>query len=182
MRKIRDPGLLFSVFLLCGLIIGCGAPLVDPTGPKSSLVVGRLVINNQYLPLEKGGAALPLGTIQDEIRVEIESKDESQFITASTESGYFLVPNIPPNTYYIGGVIFRGTDMFSDSEMRISFRNKAFFTPVPGEILYLGTLSLEISENQRITSKYSPPNLRWEREGRHKCGPRSCRPRLPHRH
>ena len=158
MREIRGRVLLFSVFLLCGLIIGCATPLADPTGPNSSLIVGKVIINNRHLPLEKGGDALPLGTIQDEIRVEIESKDESQFITASTESGYFLIPNIPPNTYYIGGVSFRGTDMFSDSEMRISFPKEVFFAPVPGAIVYLGTFSLEISENNRITLNHSPPN------------------------
>ncbi len=158
MTEIRNQALLFTVFLLCGLIIGCATPLANPTAPNSSLVIGGVVINNQYLIPGAGGDALPLGTIRDEIRVEIESKDGSQFITATTGDGYFLVPNIPPNTYYLRSISFRGTDLFSDSEMEISFPKEVFFAPVPGAIVYLGTFSLEISENKRITNKYSPPN------------------------
>ena len=158
MRNIRNQALLFSVFLLCGLIIGCATPLADPTGPNSSLVIGRVVINSQYLSRAPGGSAFPLGTIQDEIKVEIESEDESQFITATTAEGYFMLPNISPNTFNLSGVTFGGQDGIGIAWMDITFRKKPFFTSVPGEILYLGTVSLEISENKRVTVKYSHPN------------------------
>lgn len=158
MREIRDTVLIFSFFLMFGLISGCATPLADPMGPNSSLVVGRVVINNQY----PGSGILPIGIVEYGIEVEIESKDGSQFIKATTgHGGYFVVPNISPNTYYLSVVKFTGSGSSGDtSTTSITLQKKVYFTPVPGEIVYLGMLFLDISENFRVTpkSKYRSPN------------------------
>ena len=153
MREIRDTVLIFSFFLMFGLISGCATPLADPMGPNSSLVVGRVVINNQF---QGSLGQLPIGTVQYGIEVEIVSEEESQFIKATTgRGGYFVVPNIPPNTYYLSKVTFKGSSTNETDTAHITLRKGHFFIPVPGKILDIGTYSIDASESFRITAK--PP-------------------------
>ena len=134
---------LLPVFILCGLINSCAPTLVSPTGPNSSLVIGRVVINNKF-----GGSfgALPLGVVDYGIEVEVESADGSQYLKATTEKeGFFVLPNVPPNTYIVRYVRFQGTIGNETNRYSQGLRRLAF-TPVPGKILYIGTLFVELSD------------------------------------
>ncbi|MFQ5895948.1 MAG: hypothetical protein ACE5JJ_09085, partial [Nitrospinota bacterium] len=137
MRKIRERAFLWSVLLLFSLITGC-ATLADPTGPNSSLVIGRVVINNKYPgdPRPSGLGTLPLGTIKWGIGVEIESTDGSQFFEATTgKEGYFMIANIPPDTYYLRRVILKAETGFRRDMATLQLGKLPSFTFVPGKII-----------------------------------------------
>jgi len=133
--------------VLCGLITSCAPGLVSPTDPNSSLVIGRVVINNKHPGRFYG--ALPLGTVDQGIEVEVESHDGNQYFKVTTEKqGYFFIPNMPPNTYYVSRARFTGTDGRNRESYGLNFR-RFNFTPVPGKITYIGTLFIELSERAR---------------------------------
>jgi len=156
MKEIRGVVLVFSFLLLSSLIGGCAVSLINPSGPNGALVIGRVVINNQHLG---SGGNLPIGTIDHGIEVEIESRDGNEFIKVTTgHGGYFVVPNIPPNTYYLSRVKFEGIGSSGTDTAHITLQKSSFFTPIPGKILHVGTYSLDISENFRITVKHPISN------------------------
>ncbi len=66
--------LLLPGMVLCGLITSCAPTLVSPIDPNSSLIIGRVVIDNKY---SGNQGALPLGIVDVGIEVEVESQDES---------------------------------------------------------------------------------------------------------
>ncbi len=135
--------LFLPVLVLCGLITSCAPTLVSPTDPNSSLAIGRIVINNQYSGLS---GRLPLETVDWGIEVEVESHDGSQYLKVVTEEqGYFFIPNIPPNTYYVRRARFEGTDASGTSRYGLGL-SRLNFTPGPGKITYMGTLFVELSE------------------------------------
>lgn len=102
---------------------------------------------------------MPVGTIESGIEVEIQSKDGEKSVRATTgPRGYFTVPNIPPNTYYVSGVTFKGTGPSQVKRAHITLPKKPFFIPVPGKRLDVGTYSIEISEKARISKKHLKPN------------------------
>jgi len=156
MKEIRGVVLVFSFLLLSSLIGGCAVSLTDPSGPNGALVIGRVVINNQALG---SGGNLPIGTVDYGIEVEIESRDGNEFIKVTTgHGGYFVAPNIPPNTYYLSRVKFEGIGLSGIGTAHITLRKSPFFIPIPGKILHVGTYSLEISEEFRSTVKHPISN------------------------
>ncbi len=139
--------LFLPVLVLCGLITSCAPTLVGPTDPNSSLVVGRIVINNEFPGATFG--ILPLGTLDEGLEVEVESRDESQFFKVVTEKqGYFFIPNIPPNRYQVRRVRIKGS-AGTQSETYSWGLRRFNFTPVPGKIVYIGTLFIELSERKK---------------------------------
>ncbi len=139
--------LFLPVLVLCGLITSCALTLVSPIDPNSSLIIGRVVIDNKY---SGNQGALPLGVVDVGIEVEVESRDESQYFKVTTEKqGYFFIPNIPQNTYQVSGAWFEG--VFGSGKhddwdrYRIGLR-RLNFTPAPGKIIYIGSLFVELSE------------------------------------
>ncbi len=69
-RGLRTIVLLSSFFSLSGLIGGCATTLTDPIGPDSSLVIGRVVINNKY-PGRLG--LMPMRTVERGITLQIKN-------------------------------------------------------------------------------------------------------------
>jgi len=118
---------------------------VGPLEPNSSLIIGRVVVDNKYSGAFYGG--LPLGVLDKGLEVEIESRDGSQsFKVGTEEQGYFFVPNVTPNTYHILGVTVEGGTGRGDREKyRLTLR-RPIFTPVPGKLTYMGTLLIDLSE------------------------------------
>ncbi len=148
--------LLSLFFFLSGLIGGCAATLTDPIGPDSSLVMGRIVINNKY-PGKLG--LIPMGTVERGITLEFKNKSETLLIRAITDDrGYFVVPNIPLNTYFLNRVIFEGGNPGDEETMYLATNRGSFFVPVRGQIVDLGTFLLDISDTAQVILKYSSPN------------------------
>ena len=147
---------LSSVSLLATLISGCAATLTDPIGPESSLVIGRVVITNKY----SGKLGLmPMGTIEQGIVMEIKNSKGTLLIRVTTDNGgYFVVPNIPVNTYFLNRVIFKGGNPGDEETMYLGTNKGAFFVPVRGQIVDLGTYLLDISDQAKVTPKYHRPN------------------------
>ncbi len=156
MKKIRTIAFLSSFFFLSGLIGGCAAILTDPIGPESSLVIGRVVITNKY----SGQLGLmPMGTVEQGIVMEIKNRNGTLLIRAITDhGGYFVVPNIPLSTYFINRVIFKGGNPGDEETMYLGTNKGAFFVPVRGQIVDLGTFLLDISDQAEVTPKYHRPN------------------------
>ncbi len=156
MRGLRTIVLLSSVFFLSGLIGGCATILTDPIGPDSSLVIGRVVINNKY-PGRLG--LMPLTTVERGITLEIKNKNQTLLIKAITgRGGYFVIPNIPLNTYFLNRVIFKGGDPGDEETMYLATNRGSFFVPVRGQIVDLGTFLLDISDKAEVTLKYQRPD------------------------
>ena len=156
MKEFRTMVLLPSFFFLSGLIGGCAATLTDPIGPDSSLVIGRVVINNKY-PGRLG--LMPMGTVERGITLEFKNKSETLLIRVITDNGgYFVVPNIPRNTYFLSRVIFKGGNPGDEETMYLAANKEAFFVPVRGQIVDLGTFLLDISDTAQVTPKYRSPN------------------------
>jgi hypothetical protein len=89
---------------------------------------------------------LPLGVVEKGLEVEVESHDGKQIFNATTgEQGYFLLPNILPRTYYVRRVIIEG-ESGRARERRGQEVRRLNFTPVPGKVLYVGTLIIDLSE------------------------------------
>lgn len=140
---------LLSILILGGFITSCAPTLVGPIEPNSSLIIGRVVINNQY----RGQyGALPLGTVEKGIEVEVESLDRSQQFSVTTEDeGYFFLPNIPPSTYQIVSVRIEGTTTGRGDRERYGIMMRRFtFTPIPGKIAYIGSLIIDLPEDRRL--------------------------------
>ena len=156
MKEFRTRVLLSSVFFLSGLIGGCVTTMTDPIGPDSSLVIGRVVINNKY-PGRLG--LMPMTTIERGITLEIKNENQTLLIKAITgRGGYFVIPNIPLNTYFLNRVIFKGGDPGDEETMYLGTNSGTFFVPVRGQIVDLGTLLLDISDNAVVTLKYHRPD------------------------
>jgi len=150
--------LIFAFPFLFFLAIGCAAPLANPTGPNSSLVIGKLGVHIQYPA--SAFFILPRGTIYNGIEVTIAVRDKKQTFSATTErGGYFLIPNVPPGTYHFTEVFFLGAPIiFGDSpSATITFRGEghSFLVP-PGVIVNIGTITFEVLEKSRIRSRRSP--------------------------
>ena len=156
MKEIRTMVFLSSFFFLSGLIGGCAATLTDPIGPESSLVIGRVVITNKF----SGKLGLmPMGTVEQGILIEIKNKKGTLLIRAITDNrGYFVVPNIPVNTYFLNRLIFKGGNPGDEETMYLGTNKGAFFVPVRGQIVDLGTFLLDISDQAEVTPKYHRPN------------------------
>jgi hypothetical protein len=129
---------------------GCAPALVAPVDSESSLVIGRVIINNRR---ELALGRMPPGTIKEGILVELESVDKRTVVRVTTdEEGYFFLPNISPGAYdvrqvNIGSVImgWRGTyesnmERFTVPQGMLSFR------PAPGKVGYAGTIVVDIDE------------------------------------
>jgi len=156
MREIREVSLVISFLLLSSLISGCAVSLIDPSGPNGALVIGRVLIKNQHVG---SGGNLPIGTVDYGIEVEIESRDGNEFIKVTTgHGGYFVIPNIPPNTYHLSKVSFEGIGSSGTDTAHITLRKSPLFIPIPGKILHVGTYSIDISENLRTTVKHPISN------------------------
>lgn len=153
-RVALEVHFLLSILILFGLITSCAPILVGPIEPNSALVIGRVVINNKYSGPGSGvGGLLPSGTIDWGIEVEVESRDGSQLFKAKTEEqGHFFIPNIVPNTYVVRRLIVehRTGDRIQTSSIGVK---GLVFTPVPGKTAYIGTLIVDISEKELITSR-----------------------------
>ena len=156
MKEFRTKVLLPSFFFLSGLIGGCAATLTDPIGPDSSLVIGRVVINNKY-PGRLG--LMPMGTVERGITLEIKNTNQTLLIKVITgRGGYFVIPNIPVNTYFLSRLIFNGGDPGDEEIMYLATNRGTFFVQVRGQIVDLGTFLLDISDKAEVTLKYHRPD------------------------
>lgn len=108
-------------------------------------LIGRIVIDNKYSGAFQG--LLPMGVLDKGLDIEVESHDGKQYLKATTEDqGYFLVPNLAPNTYQVLGVIIEGHRSDGSKERFAPRLRRLTFTPVPGKITYIGTLYIDISD------------------------------------
>ena len=154
MRGIRNIFLVISFLLLSSLIGGCAVSLTDPMGPNSSLVMGRVVIDNQ-----DPGGHFSMGNVQKGIRLAIESRDEVRFTRVVTQDkGYFVVPNIPSKPCYLVPLFSLGDKSTVKDTGNITAIPRAFFVPVPGKIVDLGTIFIRISKTSRVFSRFVRPN------------------------
>ena len=145
MTKIKITNFLPVIFLLPWLTGSCAPTLTGPLELNSSLVMGRVVIDNKHSGAFLG--LLPLGVVEEGIEVEVESRDGRQVFNATTgEQGYFLIPNIPPGSYYVRRVTLEGRYTGVGREKRGQEMRSLSFTPVPGKVEYIGTVIVEISE------------------------------------
>ena len=95
---------------------------------------------------------LPLGELDKGLDIEIETQDGKQsFKVITEEQGYFVIPNIPPNTYQLFRVTIEGGRSGGDKEKYGITMRRPSFTPAPGKITYIGTVLVDLSE--RGTSK-----------------------------
>ena len=137
-------------FLLSGLVVlghleACTTFLAGPTSPNSSLVIGRIVVDNKYAG--EFFRVLPLGVLDKALDIEVESRDGKQYFKVTTEEqGYFLIPNLPPDAYHVLGVILEGHNSIGATERYTPRLRRPNFTPAPGQITYIGTLFLDVSE------------------------------------
>jgi len=141
----RHSKLLLSAVLFSGIFIACTPFLIGPTDPNSSLVIGRIVIDNKYSGAFQG--LLPLGVLDKALDIEIESRDGKQYLKVTTEEqGYFLIPNLPPNTYHVLGVIIEGHRSDGSKERYAPRLRRPTFAPMPGKVTYIGTLYVDVSD------------------------------------
>lgn len=144
MRKV------FLAFLL--LSNSCAPVLVAPVDQNSSLIIGRIAIDNKYPGTFYG--LLPQGLVEKDLEIEVESRDGTVIQKATTrEQGYFLLPNLPPNTYYVRRVFLEGRRSDGARERHGLELRRLSFTPVPGKVLYVGTLIVDLSERGLATLK-----------------------------
>lgn len=141
LRNVRS---LSSGLVAAGILAACTTYLAGPSSPNSSLVIGRIVVDNKF-PGEF--RLLPLGVLDKGVDVELESLDGKQYFKVTTEEqGYFLVPNLPPEAYHVLGVIFEGRRNDGAAERLRPRLRRPTFKPVPGTVTYVGSLFLDISE------------------------------------
>jgi hypothetical protein len=142
-RKKWKLGLLV---LLGAMLLGACTPfIIGPNDPSASLVIGRIVVDNKF----SGGLSgiLPTGVLDKALEVEVQTRDAKQYFKVITEEqGYFLIPNLAPNTYQLLGVIIEGTRGGGDRERYAPRLRRPTFTPVPGKLTYIGTVYLDISD------------------------------------
>jgi hypothetical protein len=131
------------VFFLAPFGGGCvPAALVGPSETNSSLIIGRVVINNQ----EPGRlrAVLPIGIVVRDVEVLLEGRDGTRIPARTDEHGYFFIPNIAPNNYHIRHVKFEGTGNRGAWASKGYAMQRLPFTPAPGKAGYIGTLYIDI--------------------------------------
>lgn len=125
----------------------CTPYLMGPSDQTSSLVIGRVVLDNKFVGQFYG--LLPIGTVDKGLEIEVESRDGKQTFKATTEEqGYFFVPNISPNTYHISRVTIEGGSSRGEKERYTLPVRRPVFTPVTGKVTNIGTLLVEVSERQ----------------------------------
>jgi hypothetical protein len=145
--------LLTLILLLSG---SCAPHLIAPADQNSALVIGRVVINNKFPGNFYG--LLPQGIIEKGLEIEVESRDGKEVLKVTTgENGYFLIPNITPNSYWVRRVSFEGTRSGA-RERRAHDSRRLSFTPVPGSVLYIGSLFIDVSERGLATYKETREN------------------------
>ena len=112
---IKSHELLLPIVLFSVLVPGCTLFLVGPSEPNSALVIGRVVVTSKFPGAFYG--LLPLGTVDKGLNIEIESQDGKQAFSVTTaDQGYFVIPNIPPNTYHLLRVTMEGGRGGGDKE------------------------------------------------------------------
>ena len=154
MRGIAGKYLLVFVLLLASFTGGCSARLADPAGADSSLVVGRVIIDNQYQDGE-----FPVGNNDKGIRLAIESVDEHQFTHIVTgDKGYFIIPNIPSKPYFLVPLFHLGDDLTGEDTGKITAIHEGFFAPNPGKVVDLGTFFIRVYENSSVVSNFVRPD------------------------
>jgi hypothetical protein len=129
---------------------GCAPALVAPVDSESSLVIGRVIINNRR---ELALGRMPPGTIKEGILVELESVDKRTVVRVTTdEEGYFFLPNIPPGAYEvrqinISSVVMGWRGVYETSTERFTIpQGMLAFRPTPGKVGYAGTVVVDIDE------------------------------------
>jgi hypothetical protein len=143
--NLKKATLLSFTILFLGSLVSCTSYLVGPNEPNSSLVIGRIVVDNKY----PGGLSglLPLGMLDKALDVEVETRDGKQYFKVTTEEqGYFLIPNLPPNSYHLLSVIIEGRRSDGSNERYAPRLRRPIFTPVPGKVTYIGTLYIDLSD------------------------------------
>jgi len=148
---------LLLVIVSIGLLTGCAHVLVGPTDPDSSLVIGRIVIKNKYRG-QRG--LLPLGNVKQGIEIDVQITDMGQPFKVTTErQGYFFIANMPPKFHYVRRVKFEGREPDGAYEWFSMPMQKLYFKSVPGKVVYIGTLIIELNkESYRKTREI------WENE------------------
>jgi hypothetical protein len=142
---VRIIKLLLPFVLISRFAAGCTPFLVGPSEPNSSLVIGRILVNNNYPGSFYG--LLPLGELDKGLEVEIETRDGKQWFKVTTEEqGYFIIPNISPATYHVLRVIIEGTRSSGATERQGVTIRRPTFTPALGKITYIGTVRINLSE------------------------------------
>ena len=126
------------------LFSGCAPFLAGPFDSNSSLVIGRIVMNNNFAGNFSG--ILPQGVIEKGLEIEVESRDGKEIHNITTgDNGYFLIPNISQNSYYVRRVAFEGSRN-NQRERRSQDVRRLSFVPVPGKVLYIGSLFIDVSD------------------------------------
>lgn len=146
--------LVLYAFLIACFGGGCSARLANPQGAESSLVMGRVVIDNQYKDSD-----FPIGNVDKGIRLAIESGDESQFTQIVTrDKGYFVIPNIPSKPYFLVPLFYLGDDSTGQDTGQITAIHQGFFEADPGKVVDLGTFFIRFYENSSVVSNFVPPD------------------------
>jgi hypothetical protein len=122
----------------------CAPLLVGPGDQNSALVMGRVVVDNKFPGNFYG--LLPQGIIEKGLELEVESREGNEILKVTTgENGFFLIPNISQKSYYLRRVSFEGARS-GQRERRSQEVRRLNFTPVPGRVLYVGSLFIDLSE------------------------------------
>lgn len=154
MRRARKICSLAAIAALPAILSlwagGCAPALVAPAGSESSLVIGRVIINNRR---ELALGRMPPGTIKEGILVELESVDKRSVVRVVTdEEGYFFLPNIQPGAYdvrqiNISSVVAGGRGAYETTTERFAVSQGTLaFSPAPGKVGYAGTIVVDIDE------------------------------------
>ncbi len=119
--------------------------------------MGRIVIKNKYRG-QRG--LLPLGNVKQGIEIDVQITDIGQPFKVTTErQGYFFIANMPPKFHYVRRVKFEGREPDGAYEWFSMPMQKLYFRAVPGKVVYIGTLIIELNkESYRKTREI------WENE------------------
>jgi hypothetical protein len=144
---IRSLKSLVCLLPALAIAASCAPYLMGPSNQASSLVIGRVVLDNKFAGQFYG--LLPVGTVDKGLEIEVESRDGQHTFRATTvEQGYFFVPNISPNTYRISRITIEGGRSSGEKEKYALAVRRPVFTPVTGKVTNIGTLWVEVSEKQ----------------------------------
>ncbi len=150
----KATGFLLMSSLLAAIPSGCAQRLAAPNGAESSLVIGRVIIENRDPDND-----LPLGQNDKGIKLAVESTDERQFAhLQTTDKGYFVIPNIPARPHFLIPLFSIWDESNGDIDDKISVIHEGYFTTPPGKVVDLGTFRLQVFENARVASNFISPD------------------------
>lgn len=150
---------LLWIGLIILLLSGC-AGLPEPEGSGSSLVIGFMELDfpNGFFSLSPNPTPK---TFNSKINLTILNTTTDQSFTTSTSSGYFYFLSNGSDSYKLESYEFvkeiPGAGIYTTSRY-INFN----FTPVPGNLVYLGDFSFTYAEPDQVSKKKEHSTWNYE--------------------